>query len=298
MTVMLGDIRLDRIEESVDIGTAPHAEFPGATPDVLAPYMEWLTPAAIDPYTGGTIMPIHAWLVRTPRHTILLDTCVGNHKTLPWLPSFNLRTNYRFLEDLAALGVGPDDVDFVLCSHLHYDHAGWNTRLKNGVWVPTFPRARYLFCQEELDAAQAAAKRGHTVWRQSVSPVLDAGQGEVVAMDHELDDMIRLEPTPGHTPGHVATHLVSGTERALMVGDLIHSPLQLPHPEWSSVWDHDPVMAAATRRRILETLADTDILMLTQHFPAPSAGHVFSACTGFGFRYLGCDMVMGTEPLR
>ena len=298
MTVMLGDIRVDRIEETVDIGDLPHNEFPDATPEALAPYLAWLKPAAIDAETGRTIMPVHSWLVRTPRYTILLDTCIGNHKTLPWLPSFHRQTRYRLLDDMAALGVGPDDIDIVLCSHLHYDHAGWNTRLENGTWVPTFPRARYLFCQEELDAAEAAARNGDSVWRESVSPVLDAGQGDVVAMDHELDDMIRLEPTPGHTPGHVATHLVSRQERAIMVGDLIHSPLQLPHPEWSPVWDHDPQMAATTRRRMLETLADTDILMLTQHFPPPSAGHVFSACCGFGFRYHGCAMVHGEECCR
>ncbi|MCY4608333.1 MAG: MBL fold metallo-hydrolase [bacterium] len=297
MTVMLGDIRLDRIEESSDIGDVPHLDFPDATPEALTPYLGWLQPAAIDPVTGGTIMPIHAWLVRTPRCTILLDTCVGNHKTHPSLPSFHQQTHYRLLDDLAALGVCASDIDIVLCSHLHYDHAGWNTRLENGLWVPTFPCARYLFCQEELDAAEAAAQQGDSVWRESVSPVLEAGQGEVVAMDHELDDMIRLEPTPGHTPGHVATHLVSGGERAIMVGDLIHSPLQLPHPEWSPVWDHDPVMAAATRRRILELLADTGTLMLTQHFPAPSAGHVYSARTGFGCRYLGGGMVHGEEAV-
>ena len=83
-----------------------------------------------------------------------------------------------------------------------------------------------------------------------------------------------------------------------MVGDLIHSPLQLPHPEWSPVWDHDPVMAAATRRRILEQLADTGTLMLTQHFPAPSAGHVYTARTGFGCRYLEDGMVHGEESAR
>ena len=160
MTVMLGDIRLDRIEESSDIGDVPHLDFPDATPEALAPYLGWLQPAAIDPVTGGTIMPIHAWLVRTPRCTILLDTCVGNHKTHPSLPSFHQQTHYRLLDDMAALGVCASDIDIVLCSHLHYDHAGWNTRLENGLWVPTFPCARYLFCQEELDAAEGRGTAG------------------------------------------------------------------------------------------------------------------------------------------
>ena len=293
MTIMLGDIRLDRIEESCEPGQLPHADFPDATPEALAPYLEWLQPAAVDPATGRTIMPVHAWLVRTPHHTILLDTCVGNHKTHPDMPAWNGRTDYRLLDDIAAAGARPEDIDFVLCSHLHLDHAGWNTRLENGRWVPTFPNARYLFCREELDFAEARAAGGDSVYGESVQPVLEAGLGDVVAMDFELDDAIRLEPTPGHTPGHVATHMASRGERAVMVGDLIHSPLQLPHPEWSPVYDWDPVMGAATRRRVLESLAETDILMLTQHFPAPSAGHVFSRGNGFGCRYHGCDMVHG-----
>lgn len=131
MTVLLGDIRLDRIEESSDIGNVPHLDCPDATPEALAPYLEWLEPAAIDPVTGGTI---------------LLDMSVGNHKTHPLLPSFHQQTRYRLLDDMAALGVGPGNIDVVLCSHLHYDHAGWNTRLENGSWVSTFPRARYLGC--------------------------------------------------------------------------------------------------------------------------------------------------------
>ena len=293
MTVMLGDIRLDRVEESTSPGELPHMDFPDATPEALAPYMEWLQPEAVDPVTGGTIMPVLTWLVRTPHHTILLDTCVGNHKTHPKVPIWNQRTDYRLLDDIAALGVHAEDIDLVLCSHLHLDHAGWNTRLENGRWVPTFPNARYLFCREELDFAEARAREGDSVYGESVLPVLEARLGEVVAMDFELDDTIHLEPTPGHTPGHVATHLSSRGKRAVMVGDLIHSPLQLPHPEWSPVYDWDPVMGAATRRRVLESLAETDILMLTQHFPAPSAGHVFSRGDGFGCRYHGCDMVHG-----
>ncbi|MBT6202626.1 MAG: MBL fold metallo-hydrolase [Alphaproteobacteria bacterium] len=293
MKLEIGDIRIDRIEESCDISNLPHEDFPDATPEALAPYLEWLKPAAIDPATGRIIMPVQTYLVRTRHHTILLDTCVGNHKHHPDMPLWNQRDNYRLLEDIAAAGVRPEDIDFVMCSHLHLDHAGWNTQLIDGRWVPTFPNAKYLFCQEELDFAQEEGRKGDSVYGESVQPVLEAGLGEVVAMDFALDDNIMLEPTPGHTPGHVATHLVSQGKRAVMSGDLIHSPFQLPHPEWSPVYDWDRAMGATTRRRFLESLADTDTLMMSQHFPAPSTGHVFSKGDGFGFRYLGCDMVHG-----
>lgn len=289
----IGDIRIDRIEESCDIGGPPHDDFPDATPEALAPYMHWLQPAAIDPATGGTIMPVQTYLVRTPHHTILLDTCVGNHKNHPDMPNWSQRDDYRLLEDIAAAGARPEDIDFVLCSHLHLDHAGWNTRLEDGRWVPTFPNAKYLFCREELDFAEELAAQGDSVYGESVQPVLEAGLGTVVPMDHALDDHLRLEPTPGHTPGHVATHLKSGGRRAVMLGDLIHAPFQLPHPEWSPIYDWDPKMGAATRRRFLESVADEDIMVMTQHFPAPSVGHVVSRGSGFGFRYHGCDMVHG-----
>ena len=293
MIFQIGDIRIDRIEESCDIGGPPHGDFPDAVPEAVARYMSWLQPHAVDPATGGMIMPVQTYLVRTAHHTILLDTCVGNHKSHPDNPGWNQRTDYRLLEDLAAAGVGPGDIDFVMCSHLHLDHAGWNTQLTDGCWVPTFPNARYLFCQEELDFAEEEGRKGDSVYGESVQPVLEAGLGKVVAMDFGLDDNIWLEPTPGHTPGHVATHITDSGARAVMSGDLIHHPCQLPHPEWSPVYDWDPVMGAKTRRRFLESVADTDIMVMTQHFPAPSAGHVFSRGNGFGMRNHGCDMVYG-----
>lgn len=293
MAFWIGDIRIDRIEESCSLGNLPHVDFPDATPEAIAPFMEWLQPHAVCPASGRVVMPVQTYLVRTAHHTVLLDTCVGNHKNHPGVPEWHRRSEYRLLDDIAAAGVAPEQVDIVLCSHLHLDHAGWNTRLEDGRWVPTFPNARYLFCREELDFAEEEARRGDSVYGESVLPVLEAELGEIVAMDFALDDHLRLEPTPGHTPGHVATHLASGGERAVMCGDLIHAPFQLPHPEWSPVYDWHPGMAAATRRRFLEALADEDVLMLTQHFPAPSAGHVFRRGQGFGMRYLGCDMVHG-----
>ncbi len=293
MTLILGDIRIDRIEESREPGNLPHEDFPDATPEAIAPYLEWLEPAAIDPASGRTIMPVQTYLVRTAHRTILLDTCVGNHKNHPSTPAWNRRSDYTLIEDIAAAGVAPEDVDLVLCSHLHLDHAGWNTRLEDGRWTPTFPNARYLFNRDELDFAEEQARQGDSVYGESVQPVLEAGLGEMVAKDFALDDNVWLEPTEGHTPGHVATWLGSGGGRAVMCGDLIHAPFQLPHPEWSPVYDWDRAMAAATRRRFLESVADTDIFVLTQHFPAPSMGHVFGKGGGFGFRYHGRDMVHG-----
>ena len=288
----VGDIEVRRIVEAIEPGNLPHEDFPDATREALAPYLAWLQPTAIDG-KGRLVMPVQTYLVRTRHHTILLDTCVGNHKSHPNHPGWHKRTDYTLLEDLAAAGVAPEAVDVVMCSHMHLDHVGWNTRLVDGRWVPTFPNARYVFSRKELAFAEAEGAKGDHVYAESVLPVLEAGQAEIVEADHALDDEVWLEPTHGHTPGHVAIHLGSKNNRAVMSGDLIHSPLQLPHPEWSPIYDDNPAEGAATRRRFLETLAGTDVLMMTQHFPEPSVGHVLARGRGFGFRYMGCDMVHG-----
>ena len=292
MTLAIGEIRIDRVVESIEPGNLPHEDFPDATPEALAPHLKWLQPTAIDE-EGRLVMPVQTYLVRTRRHTVLLDTCVGNHKNHPAMPNWHKRSDYTLLEDIAAAGVAPEAGDIVMCSHMHLDHVGWNTRREDGRWVPSFPNARYVFSRKELAFAEEEGRKGDPVYEESVLPVLEAGQAEIVEADHAVDDEVWLEPTHGHTPGHVAVRLASGGAMGVMLGDLIHSPLQLPHPEWSPIYDWDPAEGARTRRRFLESVADTDVLVMTQHFPVPSVGHVFGRGTGFGFRYLGSAMVHG-----
>jgi len=293
MTFAVGDIEIRTVVESHGAAGVPHEVFPGATPEAIAPYLSWLAPAAFDPALGQLLMPVLAYLVRTRHHNILLDTCVGNHKSHPTMPEYQRRTEYTLLEDLAAAGVRPEEIDIVMCSHLHVDHAGWNTRLLDGRFVPSFPNARYIFSRKEVAFSEALGRDGEKIYEESVLPVLEAGLAEIVEADHAVDDGLWFEPTHGHTPGHVAIHLASQGRRAIMSGDLIHSPLQLPRPDWSPIYDFDPAEGAATRRRFLDSVAETDIVMMTQHFSAPSVGHVFRRGDGFGMRYLGCDMVHG-----
>ena len=176
----------------------------------------------------------------------------------------------------------PREIDFVFCTHLHADHCGWNTQLVDGRWVPTFPNAKYILSRREVAHYEA---QPNDAYRESVLPVIEAGQAVLVEMDHALDDEVWLEPTPGHTPGHVAVHLASEGREAVMCGDLMHSPVQCRHPEWRFMSDWDPAMARAMRRAFLEANCETDRLVLTAHFPSPSVGHVVEKGAAFDFRY-------------
>lgn len=279
----LGDLQIQPVLDITSLHAPISEVFLEATPDALAPYRHWLEPDALCPETQRIRLPVQAYLVRTRHHRILIDTCVGCEKAIPDAPSWHERTDASWLERLAAAGSRPEDIDYVFCTHLHMDHVGWNTRLRDGRWVPTFPNAKYVFSKPEYEAAASA--RG-VPFQQSVLPVLEAGQAQIVALDFALDDQVWLEPTVGHTEGHVAVNLASNGRRAAMCGDLMHSPVQCPHPEWSPVWDRDPELARRTRRRFLEQHADTDTIVLTAHFPPPSMGRVVAHGRGFMFRYI------------
>lgn len=191
-----------------------------------------------------------------------------------------------FLPRLAAAGVTPENVDYVMCTHLHSDHVGWNTQLRDGRWVPTFPKARYIFAQREWDAWEAMQRetpQPHLV--DSVLPVMEARQAQLVGTDFALDDEVWLEPTPGHTPGHVSIHLASQGAHAVITGDCIHSPVQCVEPEWIVRADFNPTMAKATRRRFLERYCDSSVLVCATHFPEPSIGHVVQRDGAFWFEY-------------
>ena len=195
--------------------------------------------------------------------------------------------NGPFLSDLEAVGITPEDVDFVLCTHLHTDHVGWNTRLENGRWVPTFPKAKYLFTEIEWETTQAYHQTNpldHYV--DSVLPVMEAGQAQLVRTDFALDDEVRLEPSPGHTMGHVCVHLSSQGQQALITGDFIHSPVQCLEPEWIMRADADSEMAGKTRRRLLERCCENKLVVCATHFPEPSFGHVMIRGDAFDFEFL------------
>ena len=262
--------------------------FPAATREVVEANKDWLMPRYIDPKTIEVILCIQSYVIKTSHHTILVDTCVGNHKSRPARPSWHMQ-NSPFIEELASVGVHPEEVDFVLCTHLHVDHVGWNTKLLDGRWVPTFPNAKYIFSRNEFELWAARYEKGETVpvplvYEDSVLPIVEAGQAIIVEDTHQIDDGMWLEPAPGHTPGHVMLNLKSGEETALMSGDVIHHPLQLIRPEWSSRACEDPHLSAVSRTKMLERVADTNTLLCPAHFGSPTMGHVISHATD-GFRY-------------
>nr|WP_232372502.1 MBL fold metallo-hydrolase [Acuticoccus mangrovi] len=227
----------------------------------------------------------HSFLIRSGGLNILIDTCNGNHKTratpaMYWQNQLKLDS---YMKNLAALGLTTDDIHIVMCTHLHTDHVGWNTRLENGEWVPTFKNARYIFGREEYDfhvakqASQPGVPIGHGSFADSVVPVVEAGMVEFVDSDFrllELDTKVALEPAPGHTPGHCCVALEGDAGQALITADTIHHPIQMREPWLDNVGDLDPAVARATRQAVLGRCADEHLLMLTSHFVEPTAGYV------------------------
>ena len=280
--IAIGAIRVHRVLESEEPFIPAERFFPDATSEALAPHRGWLEPRALCPETGRIIVAVQSYLVRTTRHTILIDTCVGNHKSNRFFEAWHDRRDETWLRRLGAAGVHAEAVDFVLCTHLHLDHCGWNTRLVEGRWAPTFPNARYLFQRQEFEYRQGLAD---STFEENVVPVMEAGQGILVDNDHALDDEVWLEPTPGHTPGHVAIRLASEGRQAVMMGDVMHSPVQCAEPHWHAASDTDPALARATRLRFLDRHCGSDTLVLTAHFPSPSVGHVVAEGNAFRFRY-------------
>lgn len=284
----LGDLEIRRaIESEVPIFDAL-TFFPDATMEVIEANRDWLMPRYIDPHSIEVILCIQSYIIKTSHHTILVDTCVGNHKPRPARPTWDMQDG-PYLAELAAAGVQPQEVDFVLCTHLHVDHVGWNTKLLDGRWVPTFPNAKYIFSRNEFELWQGRYDNGVAVpvplvYEDSVLPIVEAGQAVIVEDDHQIDDGMWIEPAPGHTPGHVMLNLKSGDETALMSGDVIHHPLQLVRPEWSSRACEDAAMSAVSRTAMLERIADTNTILCPAHFGSPCMGHVISK-PGDGYRY-------------
>jgi glyoxylase-like metal-dependent hydrolase (beta-lactamase superfamily II) len=281
LTFAAGDLTIHRIVEMTAPLIGLRQMLPGLTEEGLAEHRSWLTPDALDA-EDRAILTFQSYVVQTPHHNILIDSCIGNNKTLPQMANWNNRQGREYEVALTAAGLRYEDIDYVFCTHLHADHVGWNTRLIEGQWAPTFPKARYVFSAAELRFWEAEhARERSPAFEESVLPILEAGRADLVADDAVIGDHVRLLPTPGHTPNHVAVLLGRGRDEAAFAGDILHSPLQWRQPDLSAAFDTDPAAAAVSRRGFLERYADTSTVCCFAHTPAPSAGHVRRLAAGF-----------------
>lgn len=272
----LNSARIHRIIEQEGAFFDALRFFPTLTQSMLDENRYWLQPRFIDA-TGKLLLCVQSYLIQTPHHNILVDTCVGNDKPRPTRAFWHMLSSDRYQKNLAAAGLSVADIDFVLCTHLHIDHVGWNTRLENGRWVPTFPNARYLFAQRELAywvERQRADAAAYPWVEDSVLPILDRGQADVVDSSHALDDTIRLLPTPGHTIDHFCVQIGRSDPEAIISGDMIHSPLQARFPELGMMADYDSRQAEQSRRALFGRICDRPTLLCTAHFPTPSVGRI------------------------
>ncbi len=288
-TFRVGSCTIHRIVESEGSYAPALAFLPNLSSEVLANNRHWLRPFALDE-NDNVILCFQSYVVQTPRQTILIDTCVGNNKDRPAQPAWHRMKSQTYLQNLADVGLRVEDIDVVLCTHLHIDHVGWNTRLENGRWVPTFPKARYLFSKRELDDLQtgsAGSSFPHFV--DSVLPIVAAGRADLVASDHVVSDYCVLLPTPGHSLDHFAVAFGKKGADVIITGDLIHSPIQARYPDVAMRADLDRQQAAKTRRTFLERFSESATFCCFSHFPSPSVARIKRWDDGFRCDYIASD---------
>jgi glyoxylase-like metal-dependent hydrolase (beta-lactamase superfamily II) len=276
----VGDATILRIWE-VDASAALQGLIPKFDPAAVS-RAAWLTPDFVDEM-GRPKGLVQAFLIMIAGQTIIVDPGVGNGKSRIAVPGWNdMHTD--FLDRLQESGVEPDEVDFVVNTHLHFDHVGWHTRLVDGAWQPTFRAARYVISAEEFRYWQSAPEHQiadqHAGFSDSVLPVYEAGLVDLVADDHVVTDGVRLVPTPGHTPHHVSVMIESRGQSALIAGDVMHHPCQIAYPDWGAS-DFDGSQAQASRSHLIERFADSDTLIIGSHFADPVVGRIRSAGATF-----------------
>src|SRR5256714_2668316 len=268
----IGDITIDAVIEREGPWRRPQDFFPAYDDAVFRHHLAGMEPEVFDTALGLMNITYQTFVVRTPRYTILVDTCTGEDKGHP--PPFDFPGKERWRNELFALGVTFEKIDYVFCTHLHIDHTGWNTTLRDGRWVPTFPNAKYIFHKRGYAAWEAEHARGAnppgTVFRDNWLPIVEAGQALLVDDDNALDDTITLTPTPGHSPCHCCVNIFSKGQHAVVAGDLMHHQIQCREPDWSAGVDWDLKLSAVSRRKIFAESADNGTPILPVRFPAPT----------------------------
>lgn len=291
--VTLGRMTVQKVLE-MESGPPMPLLLPGITAQDLARLATWYTDDTLGPTAeqSAFMMSMHSYVLQLDGLTVLVDACNGDlkHRSIPDVD----RRQTPYLANLAALGLTTDDIDLVLCTHLHFDHVGWNTRLENGRWVPTFANARYLFSRRDFEhfGNQQLEDDHLRAFRDSVLPVYEAGRAELVeeniVVHRQIGDGVWLEPAFGHSPGNFSVLAECGGERAIFWGDVIHHPVQLIRPELKLSFDGDPQMARETRRRTLIRAVDESLVCFPAHFRDPSAGRIVR--DGAVYRYCFLDL--------
>lgn len=271
----IGSAELYRVEEMTD--KMPMAALT-ADDGIIKRHSDWLSPAFLDG-NGDWELVYQSWILVHHGRVVVVDPCVGNGREIPAFPVFdNLDTPY--LERFAATGFKPEDVDVVFCTHLHADHCGWNTRLRGGKYVPTFPNARYILTRRELerwdtrrpDYVENPLNKG--VFENSVLPVLEAGLADVVEGNHRILPGLAVEPARGHTAGHAVAHLESDGREACFSGDVFHHPLELVCPDLELGAAEDLPTLLTTRDRLTDRFLRRNTLIVPAHFPSPHVGYL------------------------
>jgi glyoxylase-like metal-dependent hydrolase (beta-lactamase superfamily II) len=268
----VGDATITSVVEDETAHIPPEFFFPAGTAEAVTRH-PWVVADYADA-DGNVSLRVQALVVEIGPRVIIVDPCVGNFKNVPF--PFWANQEWPFMDRFAAAGFAPDRVDAVVHTHVHFDHIGWDTHLVDGAWVPTFTGARHLYTAADL-AWVRSAPEGPSMTeslRESIQPIIDAGLADEVADDADLGDGVRLEPSPGHTPGHVSMWIESAGERALVTGDFMHHPVQFAEPDWAEVGDVDVDLARSTRLRMIRQAAASGALVIGTHFAARPAGRV------------------------
>lgn len=266
----IGDVRVTRIEEQTGPGFPAKDFFPEFEPETFAAEGHWLAPSYYQPESGRLMTSIHSWLLRTGKYTILVDACSGNHKPRPGMPRFDM-LNTKYLDRLREAGVEPEEIDFVMCTHLHVDHVGWN--MLDG--EPFFPQARYVAHRADFENFTAKYP-GRRYVQDQLAALAAAGRLELIDGDFSPLPGVEIEHVPGHTAGSCVVTIGS----VVFTGDLAVHELQLADPALGYVFEEDRAAAADVRRRLLPAFAAAGTLLAVPHL---GLGRVSAAGDGFAW---------------
>jgi glyoxylase-like metal-dependent hydrolase (beta-lactamase superfamily II) len=260
---------------------------------LIASLPDWLFPTFIDAERQFDIVT-RSWILIVEGRVVVIDPCTGNGREFPDFPPAHM-LDTPYIERFAATGIRPEDVDFVFCTHLHMDHCGWNTVLRDGKYVPTFPNAQYVMVQRELDRWDPR-QPGHVpipqnagTFENSILPVLEAGLARIVGDMSTICPGVEVEPSYGHTVGHSTLHVSSGSKEAYFVGDVFHHPLEMVHPDLDDHTSEDFGLLQVSRRRLIETCLRKDALIVPAHFWCPFGGHLHQGADGLVFEPYGVN---------